>query len=73
MYVCIYVGAVRLSKTSPNKCWRNQAERNETLVKIYLSPEGQRKRIRYTCVYVDAVRLSETSPNKFWRNQAGGK
>ena len=71
MYV--YVGAVRLSKSSPDKFWRNQAEQNETLVKIYLGPEGQRKRILHTYVYVDAVRLSETSPNKFWRNQAGGK
>ena len=69
----VYVDAVRLSETSPNKFWRNQAERKETLVKIYLSPEGQRTRILHTCVYVDAVRLSETSPNKFWRNQAGGK
>ena len=64
---------MRLSETSPNKFWRNQAERKETLVKIYLGKKGQRKQILCTYVYVDAVRLSETSPNKFWRNQGGGK
>ena len=69
----MYVGVQRLSEINPNKFWRNQAERKETLVKIYLGPEGKRKRILHTYVYVDAVRLSETSPNKFWRNQAEGK
>ena len=67
----MYVGVVRLSETSPNKFWRNQAEGKSTQVKICLGPEGQGKLILYA--YVDAVRLSKTSPNKFWRNQAEGK
>ena len=61
----VYVDAVRLSKTSPDKFWRNPAEGKKTKVKICFSPKSQY--IFY------AVRLGETRPIKFWRNQAEGK
>ena len=60
-----------LSKTSPNKFWRNQAEGKKTKVKICFGTKGQYIDIKQQ--YIHAVRLSETRPIKFWRSQAEGK
>ena len=60
----------RLSETSPNKYWKNQAEGSnyKPRSKFIWVQKAKRNEFEYIC----AVRLSKTSPNKVRRDQPKG-